>query len=130
LFSGGVFQTQYLPGGPEGVRGVPVGRYLGLIKFVTNLELRALLYEFHMLGDTFHLGGNVLADMGRVWQDYHFHNPADGTGLGMHWGAGVGAYLQWGQACLFRAEFAYSPDAAAVNPGFPFGVYIADGVMF
>lgn len=130
LFTGGVFQTQYLPGGPEGVRGVPVGRYLGLLKFVANVELRALLYEFHFLGDTFHLGGNVLADTGRVWQDYHFNNPADGSGIGLKWGAGVGAYLQWGQAVLFRAEIAYSPDAAAVSPGFPFGVYIADSVMF
>jgi hypothetical protein len=130
LFTGGVFQTQFLPGGPEGVRGVPVGRYLGLIKLVANVELRALLYEFHLLGAAFHLGGNVFADTGRVWEDYHFHNPADGTGIGLKWGTGLGAYLQWGQAAIFRAEFAYSPDAAALSPSFPLGVYVSDGVMF
>jgi hypothetical protein len=130
LFTGGVFQTQYLPGGPEGVRGVPIGRYLGLIKLVANAELRALLYEFHLLGAAFHLGGNVFADTGRVWEDYHFHNATDGSGIGLKWGAGAGVYLQWGQAAIFRAEFAFSPDALALNPGFPLGVYVSDGVMF
>jgi outer membrane protein assembly factor BamA len=130
LFTGGVFQTQYLPGGPEGVRGVPIGRYSGLIKLVANAELRALLYEFHILGAPFHLGGNVFADAGRAWKDYHFSNTADGSGVGLKWGAGAGVYLQWGLAAIFRAEFAYSPDAAALNRGFPIGVYVSDGVMF
>src|SRR5262249_2447068 len=29
MYAGGIFEVQPLPGGPEGVRGVPVGRYLG-----------------------------------------------------------------------------------------------------
>jgi hypothetical protein len=36
----------------------------------------------------------------------------------------------WGQAAIFRLEIAYSPDAVAENPGFPFGIYVEDGVMF
>jgi hemolysin activation/secretion protein len=72
----------------------------------------------------------VFADTGRVWEDYHFHNATDGSGIGLKWGAGAGAYLQWGQAAIFRAEFAFSPDALALNPSFPLGVYVSDGVMF
>jgi outer membrane protein assembly factor BamA len=112
------------------VRGVSVGRYLGLIKIVANAELRALLYEFHLLSAEFHLGGDVFADAGRVWRDYHFHSSVDGSGAGIKWGSGAGVYLQWGQAAIFRAEVAYSPDAAALNRGFPLGIYVADGVMF
>jgi hypothetical protein len=47
----------------------------------------------------------------------------------LSWGSGAGLYLQWGQAAIFRAEAAYSPDAAA-NGGFPMGVYVAQGTMF
>ena len=129
-YTGGVFQTFAMPGGPEGIRGVPLGRYLGLIKLLANVELRALLVEFHLLGATFHFGGNVFADAGRVWRDYHFRNTGDGSGVGVKWGSGAGLYLQWGQAAVFRAEFAYSPDAADLNPHFPLGVYVAEGVMF
>jgi hypothetical protein len=36
----------------------------------------------------------------------------------------------WGKAALFRAEIAYSPDAAIANPGFPAAIYLADDVIF
>jgi len=129
LALGGIFQVDELPGGPTGVRGVPVGRYRGPLKLVSNVELRALLYRFHLLGAEFHLGGDVFADCGRAFRDYHFGHNADDTGLGLKWGAGGGLYLQWGQAAVFRAEAAYSPDATA-NRGFPLGIYVAEGVMF
>ncbi|HWZ91297.1 MAG TPA: BamA/TamA family outer membrane protein [Polyangiaceae bacterium] len=130
LYTGGVFLTDEMVGGSSSVRGVPDGRYSGLIKVFGNAELRALLVRVHLLGQEFHLGGNVLFDTGRLWSDYTFHARADGSGLGLKWGAGAGAYLQWGQAAVFRLEVAYSPDAASENPNLPLGIYVEDGVMF
>ncbi|HEX4475494.1 MAG TPA: BamA/TamA family outer membrane protein [Polyangiaceae bacterium] len=130
LFTGGPFQTYEMIGGSAAIRGVPDGRYSGELKLFGNLELRALLVQFHLLGQGFHLGGNVLFDAGRLWKNYSFDSPEDGRGIGIKWGTGAGAYLQWGQAAVFRIEVAYSPDATSENPGFPFGVYVEDGVMF
>jgi hypothetical protein len=95
-----------------------------------NAEVRALLVRFRLAGQRFRVGGNVLFDAGRLWSDYTFSSPLDGRSLGLKWGAGAGAYLQWGQAAVFRVEAAYSPDAASENPSFPLGVYVEDGVMF
>ncbi|HEY3819217.1 MAG TPA: BamA/TamA family outer membrane protein [Polyangiaceae bacterium] len=130
LFTGGVFNPDYMIGGSASIRGVPFGRYLGQIKAVGNVELRTLYSSFHVFGQTIRLGHDVFFDTGRVWSDYTFHSPLDGSGLGLKWGTGVGAYLLWGQAALFRFDFAYSPDATAENPGFPFGIYVEDGLTF
>ncbi len=40
LFQAGPFDQKEMPGGSAGVRGVPVGRYLGPIKVVGNVEMR------------------------------------------------------------------------------------------
>lgn len=130
LFTGGSFLTDEMIGGSSAVRGVPVGRYSGRIKAFGNVELRALLLRFRLLGQQFQLGNNLLFDSGRLWSDYSFHAPADGDGLGLKWGVGGGEYLQWGQAAVFRLELAYSPDARSENPGLPLGIYVEDGVMF
>jgi hypothetical protein len=130
LITGGTFQTYEMLGGSSAIRGVPDGRYAGELKLYGNLELRALLVAFRLLGQRFHFGGDVLFDAGRLWSDYTFHSPNDGSGVGLKWGAGLGTYLQWGQAAVFRIEVAYSPDATSENPGFPFGIYVEDGVMF
>jgi len=130
LYTGGVFLTDEMVGGSSSVRGVPDGRYSGLIKVFGNAELRALLVGFHLAGEQFRLGGNLLLDAGRLWSDYTFHAAADGRGIGLKWGAGGGGYLQWGQAAVFRLEVAYSPDAASENPSLPLGIYVEDGVMF
>ncbi len=105
-------------------------RYSGLIKAFANVELRAMLVHLRWLGERFAFGANLLFDTGRLWSDYTFRSPLDGTGIGLKWGAGAGAYLQWGQAAIFRMEVAYSPDAVSENPGFPVGIYVEDGVMF
>ncbi|HEY4107134.1 MAG TPA: BamA/TamA family outer membrane protein [Polyangiaceae bacterium] len=130
LYTGGVFLTDEMIGGSSSVRGVPDGRYSGLIKVFGNAEVRALLVRFHLFDQEFHLGGNLLFDTGRLWSDYTFHARADGSGIGLKWGAGAGGYLQWGQAAVFRLEVAYSPDAASENPSLPLGIYVEDGVMF
>jgi outer membrane protein assembly factor BamA len=130
LFMGEPFNQDQIIGGSAGIRGVPEGRYLGKLKVIGNVELRAMLVDFHIFGQAMHLGGNLLFDMGRTWLDYSFAAPEDGNGIGLKWGAGAGVYLRWGQAGLFRMEAAYSPDAVAENPGFPIGLYVEDGVMF
>lgn len=119
-----------MPGGAEGVRGVPVGRYLGPIKAVANAEVRTLAAPVHLFGGSFRFGGSVFADTGRVWSGYSFSSPLDGSGLGLKYGAGAGAYLLWGQVAIFRLDVAYSPDAIAENPRFPLGIYVEDGTMF
>jgi outer membrane protein assembly factor BamA len=130
LFTGGPFQTYDMPGGPSGIRGVPSGRYAGRVKLVANMEARALLLDFRLLGQTFRIGGDAFFDTGRVFVDTTFSSPLDGKGVGLKYGVGGGAYLLWGQAALFRLELAYSPDQVAANPGFPVGIYAEDGVMF
>jgi len=127
LSFGGIFQVDELPGGPGGIRGVPIGRYRGLLKIVTNFELRARLLRFRVFGTDFRVGLDAFFDAGRSFRDYSFES--DGSFLALKWGAGGGLLLQWGQAALFRIETAYSPDAEA-NGGFPMGVYVAQGVMF
>jgi hypothetical protein len=130
LFESGPFQLKEAPGGSTGVRGVPIGRYLGPIKVVANAEFRALLVRFKFLGQRFSVGGDMFFDTGRVWSDYSFHSPLEGSGLGLKYGVGAGMYWLWGQAAIFRVEAAYSPDAASENQGFPLGLYLEDGTMF
>ena len=127
LSLGGIFQVDELPGGPGGIRGVPLGRYRGLVKAISNLELRARVLQFRLWSASFRLGGALFADVGRAFRDYRFRT--ERTAPALNWGSGAGLYLQWGQAALFRADAAYSPDAA-VNGGFPLGIYVAQGVMF
>jgi outer membrane protein assembly factor BamA len=131
LAQGGVFEPQYLLGGETGVRGVPMGRYAGKVKVIANTEVRALPFpRFTVLNQRIRIGLSAFFDVGRVWSEYSIISPADGTTLGAKYGAGLGAFLQWGEAAIFRVEVAYSPDAVSENPGFPVGIYVSDGVMF
>jgi hypothetical protein len=129
LSQGGAFIPIDLPGGPQGVRGVPNGRYQGLIKAVANVELRVTHVRFRLFGDNFRLGNNIFVDAGRVFTRYG-PDERDGKGLGLKYGIGAGVFVVWGTAAVFRVEFAYSPDATAANPNFPIGIYAADGQMF
>ena len=95
-----------------------------------NVQLRGMFVKFHLLKQKVTLGADALFDTGRSWVDYTFRSPLDGSGLGLKYGVGGGIYVLWGQAAMFRIDAAYSPDAAAENPSFPLGLYVADGVMF
>ncbi|HEY3817879.1 MAG TPA: BamA/TamA family outer membrane protein [Polyangiaceae bacterium] len=130
LFQAGPFDQKEMPGGSAGIRGVPVGRYLGPIKVVGNIELRAMYIRFTLLGQKFTLGNDLFFDTGRVWSDYSFHSALDGSGVGLKYGVGAGIYLLWGQAAMLRVEAAYSPDAVSENPTLPLGIYVEDGTMF
>lgn len=130
LASAGAFIGIDFPGGPQGIRGVPNGRYSGLIKVVGNVELRATHISFRFIGSKFRLGNTLLVDAGRVWNDYTFSDVRDGTSIGLKYGIGGGAFLIWDTAALFRVDLAYSPDASAANPGFPIGIYVQEAMMF
>jgi hypothetical protein len=130
LFQAGPFDQKEMPGGSAGIRGVPVGRYLGPIKLVGNVELRGMWLKFAVLGQKFSIGNTVFFDTGRVWSDYSFHSPLDGSGVGLKYGVGAGIYVLWGQAAMLRIEAAYSPDAVSENPSLPLGIYVEDGTMF
>jgi hypothetical protein len=130
LFQAGPFDQQEMPGGSAGIRGVPVGRYLGPIKVIGNVELRAMWLRFSVLKQKFTIGDDLFFDTGRVWSDYSFHSPLDGHGAGLKYGVGGGIYALWGQAAMLRIEMAYSPDAVSENPTLPVGIYVEDGTMF
>ena len=93
LSQGGAFIPIDLPGGAGGVRGVPNGRYQGLIKAVANVELRFTHLRFRLFGDDFRIGNNIFFDTGRVFSKFG-PDPRDGTGLGLKYGVGAGA-LWW-----------------------------------
>jgi hypothetical protein len=130
LYRAGPFEQYEMIGGSTGIRGVPIGRFLGQMKMLANQELRAMLIPFRLFDQSFRFGCNALFDIGRLWTDASFSPTADGTGAGLKWGAGGGIYLGWGQAAVFRMEIAYSPSASDTSPGLPLGVYINDGVSF
>jgi hypothetical protein len=130
LFQAGPFDQKEMPGGSAGIRGVPVGRYLGPIKVIGNVELRAMWLQFKVLGQKFTIGNDVFFDTGRVWSNYSFRSPLDGSGLGLKYGVGAGIYVLWGQAAMLRIEAGYSPDAVSENPSLPLGIYVEDGTMF
>lgn len=130
LSQGGAFDPNDLPAGAQGIRGVPNGRYSGLLKVVTNAELRRIHGSFKLFGSKFQLGTTTFLDAGRIWNDYSFNDVRDGTGLGLKYGVGGGPFLIWDTAALFRVDVAYSPDASAANAGFPVGIYVQSGMMF
>lgn len=130
LSQGQAFDPNDMPGGPLGIRGVPKGRYAGLIKVVANAELRRIHGAFHFLGSRFQIGTTAFLDVGRVWNDYTFADERDGTGVGIKYGVGGGPFLIWDTAALLSVNVAYSPDATAANPGFPLGIYVQEGLTF
>lgn len=131
LAQGGTFEPQYLLGGDSGVRGVPQGRYAGLVKMIANIEIRGTPFpRFNLLGQSLRIGTTTFLDTGRVWSDYKTISQADGDNINLKYGVGGGVFLQWGQAAIFRVEVAYSPDAVSENPNLPLGIYVSDGLMF
>ncbi len=130
LSQGGAFDPNDMPGGPLGVRGVPLGRYSGLLKVIGNVEVRRIHGSFRLLGSKFQVGTIAFFDAGRVWNDYTFSDVRDGSGIGVKYGVGGGPFAIWDTAALFRVDFAYSPDASAANPGFPLGIYVQEALMF
>jgi hypothetical protein len=131
LFSGGPFKTQYMLGGSAGIRGVPIGRFLGRIKIIANEEVRTMFWDFKLAGQAFHVGAGAFFDTGRLWLNYTFDAPQDGSFPGLKFGTGLAGYVIWGQAAVFRVDVAYSPSATAFSSSsIPIAIYVEDNMMF
>lgn len=126
----GSFTPSAAIGGDDGVRGVPAALFYGRLKTFGNVEVRRMLFGVKPFGTSLDFGLDAFFDAGRVFMNYTFDDPRDGRTAGMKFGTGGGILVLWGQAALFRAEIAYSPDAAIANPGFPAAIYLADDVIF
>ena len=130
LGRGGSFYPVELPGGVDGIRGVPAGRWAGRVKLVGTLELRSIFWGFRLFGKDMHLGADAFFDWGRVWTGQEGYGSLDGTGPGLKYGVGGGIYWQWGPSAIFRFEAAWSPDASAGDPDLPVGIYISFAQAF
>jgi hypothetical protein len=102
------------PGGGRGIRGVPQGRLAGKGKLIGNLEVRSFFLPFAIGSQRFSLGAVAFADAGRVWAEGWSDSPRDGS-FRVHWGAGGGPRLRWGDSLLIRADVAYAPLGAALG---------------
>ena len=124
LARAGAINFMDYPGGGDGIRGVPKGRYRGKIKAGANLELRSMFLPFRIDQWRFLLGAATFADAGRVWAGWQPDPVADGTGAELKFGTGGGLRLLWGSAVLIRLDVAWSPDASQNAVGLPVGLYL------
>ncbi|MCA9670806.1 MAG: BamA/TamA family outer membrane protein [Myxococcales bacterium] len=120
----GGLSPDYALGGSNGVRGVPLGRYHGRMKFFGNFELRARFVSFSLFGASFRFGATAFVDVGRVFTDYRSIERLDGSGDGIKAAIGGGLRLLWGEAFVIRADVGWSPDAE------PIGIYVVVGQAF
>ncbi len=102
------------PGGAVSIRGVPLQRYHGKIKLITNLELRSKLIRHMLLKRPFAFGLQAFLDMGRVWTDWAASPSLDGSAIGLKVGLGGGLRLYWGANFVVRGDVGWSPDGLGV----------------
>lgn len=106
---GGLLPNDSLGGG-KAIRGIPLQRYHGKVKLLSNLELRSKLLPFAFWGQRFNLGLTAFIDGGRTWAELG-SSRFDGEGLGLKFGVGGGLRMQWGETFIVRGDVAWSPDA-------------------
>ena len=104
----------YGPGGATTVRGVPLQRYHGKIKVITNLELRSRFLRLKLAKRPLILGALAFLDLGRVWTDWQATPSLDGTAIDLKVGLGGGLRLQWGGTFVVRADVGWSPDGLGI----------------
>jgi outer membrane protein assembly factor BamA len=93
-------------GGNDSLRGFVKDRFLGDVKLMDNLELRRILFSFHLFGDAWHVGATAFAEAGRVY-DHLIADGAfltDGPPLLIHWDVGLGPRLVFGDNFLLRFD--------------------------
>lgn len=95
-------------GGSKLLRGVQAGRYHGRARVLASVELRSMFLPFRLWGQRLTPGVVTFFDAGRVFADYEARPDLDGDGAGIHWGAGAGARLLWGESMLLRVDFGAS----------------------
>ena len=114
------------PGGQNGIRGVPAGRFVGEAKAFGNLEARSFFLPFSVGDERMVLGAAAFADAGRVFSK----RGDDGQGLGLHAGFGGGPRIRWGDSFLVRADVALAPGADASGEGDAVGFYVTTDANF
>jgi Omp85 superfamily domain len=119
------------PGGQNGVRGIPLERYIGKTKVIGNLELRSLFLPFDIGRQHFAAGAAAFVDAGRVWtRTLGVDEARDGRALGLHFGYGGGPRLRWGDSFLLRLDIAYAPGAGASGHDGAVGAYLTTDATF
>jgi hypothetical protein len=88
---------------------VPQGRLAGQTKLIGNCEIRAQLFPFRIRSQRFAVMVAGFADAGRVWTRAFAGAPGHDGAFRLHWGAGGGPRLRWGDSLLIRADVAYAP---------------------
>ena len=107
-------------GGMSSVRGIPRNRFVGDVKFFSNIEeLRWNPLDFSLFKQKFTFGGLAFFDIGRTWAD----GVEDGPWWLWHPGAGLGLRLTR-RAAVVRLDAAY--DLSTWRPA----LYITIGQMF
>ena len=92
-------------GGSNGVRGVPAYTFYGKVKLFGNLELRTHVTNFNVWLATCSSASRRSSTQAACGRALDQSRPdLDGTGVGLHWGAGGGLRLQQGRAFLVRAD--------------------------
>jgi hypothetical protein len=109
LASYGGVESGQGPGSGRGIRGVPQGRLAGQTKLIGNGEIRAQLFSFRIRSQRFEVMAAGFADAGRVWTRALAGTPGHDGAFRLHWGAGAGPRLRWGDSLLIRADVAYAP---------------------
>jgi mono/diheme cytochrome c family protein len=105
---GGLEETEATGGGTS-IRGVWGDRRAGRIKVLSNVELRAKLVRFELLGLPIAVGAVAFVDAGRTWADYRPDPALDGDELGLAVGVGGGARLHLGDELIIRLDAGWSP---------------------
>ena len=112
------------------IRGVPRGRYHGLVHVLGTVEFRSVFVSVSVNKQRFGFGAAAFVDSGRVWADYGYDPDLDGAGAGLAYGVGGGLRFLMGGTGLLRIDVAYSPDAVDLNPDIPVGIYVHFGQFF
>lgn len=100
-------------GGARSIRGYREARFLAPTVALINLEMRARLYDFRLLGQHFALGLTPFYDLGSVWD-----RPGD-IDLRLWKGApGIGGRIAWNQSTVLRLDFAASQEGSQFFFGF------------
>jgi hypothetical protein len=107
------------------LRGIPIGRFAGKIRLLSNFELRSSFWESNVLGSKpLRVGAVAFSDVGRVFADYEARPELDGDGLGLKYSIGTGLRAQWGEGFIARGDVAWSPDGDGL------GIYIGSKHAF
>lgn len=101
-------------GGETAVRGVPSGRYAGLVKLLGDVEVRGLFPRLSVGRQRFRPGFVGFVDVGRVRADYGPHPELDAGGEDVKVGLGGGARLLWGETFLARFDVAWAREGTGV----------------